>query len=146
MIKFKVDLRLENITLVVVKSLWSTSVLARPIAVVNMHQKGYPSHSMTGRHDSVMSICLTCHVYTFSSHRSVERFIAADFCLQSMSSVCHEIWSNDPFVSGHARPQRNCMEHTKWSNRGPSETLFKAVGSGVAGVAQVAPLFLKFEV
>ena len=29
---------------------------------------GYPSHSMTGWHDPVMSICLTCHVYTSSSH------------------------------------------------------------------------------
>jgi len=41
------------------------------MAVGNMYQRGYPSYSMTGGHDSVMSICLI-HAYTSSYHKSDE--------------------------------------------------------------------------
>ena len=59
-----------------VKIIWSNSVLARHIAVCNMYEDyvDYPFHSVTGGHDSVMSICLTCHVHTSSGHKSDERF------------------------------------------------------------------------
>ena len=40
---------------------WITLAPARPMAVSNMYQRGYPW--MTGGHDSVMSICLACHVH-----------------------------------------------------------------------------------
>ena len=68
----------------------STLAPARPIAVGNMYQRGYPSYSMTGAHNSVMSICLTCHVYTSNCHSPDERFSAEVFYLQSMLNVYHE--------------------------------------------------------
>ena len=69
----------------------STLAPARPMAVGNMYQRGYPSHSMIGGHDSVMSICLACHVYTSCCHRLDEMFGAAVFCLQSMSNVYRDL-------------------------------------------------------
>ena len=61
-------------TLVAAKHNCSTSAPARPMAVGNMHQRGYPSHGMTGRHDSVTSICFASDVYTSSCHKSEETF------------------------------------------------------------------------
>ena len=71
------------------QSLWSTPVLVRPLADCNMYQKGYPSHSMTGGHDSVVSICLTCHVYTSNGHRCDDRFGTAVLCLQPIWLAVH---------------------------------------------------------
>ena len=77
-----------------------------------MYQRGYPSHSMTGGYYSVVSICLTCHdVYTPSGHRSDERFSAADFWLQSMSSVDRDF--KVMIFSEHARWQRNGNTQTE---------------------------------
>lgn len=45
-----------------------------------MYQRGYPFYSMTVIQDSVMSICLTCHVYTSSCHESKETFSTAILC------------------------------------------------------------------
>ena len=93
----------------------STLAPDRPMAVGNMYQRGYPSHSMTGGHDSVMSICLACHVYTSSCHRPDERFGAAVFCLQSMSNMYREF---------------RVMSLSLVDKRGdiPSETLFSIFG------------------
>ena len=60
------------------------------MAVCNIYQKGYLFHSMTGAHNSVMSICLAWQVYTSSCHRPDERFGTAVFYLQSMSNVYRE--------------------------------------------------------
>ena len=61
-----------------------------PRAVGNMYQRGYPSHSMTGGHNSLMSIFLACHMHISSCHRPDQRFSAAVFCFQSMSNVYRE--------------------------------------------------------
>ena len=87
----QLESNVTHTTLVEAKCNCSTSAPARPMAVGNMHQRGYPSHSMTGRHDSVMSICLTCHVYTSSCHKSDETFSTAVLCVRSISNAYHDL-------------------------------------------------------
>ena len=80
----------------------STSASARPMAVGNMHQSGYPSHDMTGGHDSVMSICLACQVCNSSCRRSDGMFSTAVLCLRSISSESCDS-EGCPFINGRAR-------------------------------------------
>ena len=57
------------------------------MAVGNMHQRGYSSHGMTGRHDSVTSICpasVACHVYISSCHKSDDLPHASVFIRQDV--------------------------------------------------------------
>ena len=61
-----------------------------PTHVGNMHYRGYPSHGMTDGHDSVTSICLTCHVYTSSCHKSDETCSTAVLRLRSISNAYHD--------------------------------------------------------
>ena len=44
----------------------------------------FRSDSMTGGHNSVMSICPACHVYTSSGHRPDEQFNPVVLCLKSV--------------------------------------------------------------
>ena len=83
----QLESNVTHTTLVEAKCNCSTSAPARPMGVGNMHQRGYPSHGMTGRHDSVTSICLACHVYTSSCHKSDETFSTAVLCLRSISNA-----------------------------------------------------------
>ena len=73
------------------------------MTVGNMHQTGYTSHGMTGRHDSVTSICLACHVYTSSCHTSNEMFSTAGFSASGRFQMRIVIQSDVPFVNGRAR-------------------------------------------
>jgi len=83
----------------------------------NMHQRGYPSHGMTGRHNSVTSICLACHVYTSSCHKSDETFSTAVLCLRSISNAYCDS-ERCPFCQWASRRQaplfhiRRALAHT----------------------------------
>lgn len=75
----------------------STSALARPMAVGNLYQRpGYPSHSMTGGHDSVMSSYLF-HL-PCSCHKSDETFSSLP-----PVDIKWVLWFKCPFVSGWTR-------------------------------------------
>ena len=79
--------RVKHITLVEAKCNSSTWAPARPMAVGNTYRRGYPSHGMTGGHDSVTSICPACHVYTSSCHKPPETLSTAVLCLRSISNA-----------------------------------------------------------
>ena len=57
---------------------WLSATRTKPI---------YPFHSMTGGHNSVMGICLACHVYAFSCHNCAETFSTVVLCLWLISNA-----------------------------------------------------------
>ena len=60
---------------------------------------------MRGRHDSVTSVCLASHVYTFSCHKSDETFSTGggSLPLHGRYRMRIVIQRNVPFVNGRAK-------------------------------------------
>ena len=111
----------------------STSAPARPMAVGNMHQRGYPFHSMTSGHDSVMSICLSCHVYTSSCHNSDETFSTPVLCLWSISNAYHDS-EKCLFVNGRARQAPLSGESTCTRHLGSRDCMLNCAGKEACGL------------